>query len=108
MASVRGNLLGSEKEVESLNEKIQEMTKEAEANHEISKKLQVRSFPQSTMVHCVDDTFQMALQGGPRKELGWPQRALGGPQTVQCPVEQKRWMCRRMDGQDKFSCSYVI
>ena len=54
MASVRGNLLGSEKEVESLNEKIQEMTKEAEANHEISKKLQVRYFPQYTMVHCVD------------------------------------------------------
>ena len=49
MASVRGNLLGSEKEVEGLNERIQEMTKEAEANHEISKKLQVGFFPHCTI-----------------------------------------------------------
>ena len=41
MASVRGSLLGSEKEVESLNERIQELTKESETNHEILKKLQV-------------------------------------------------------------------
>ena len=41
MASVRGSLLGSEKEVESLSERIQELTKESETNHEILKKLQV-------------------------------------------------------------------
>ena len=69
MASVRGSLLGSEKEVESLNERIQELTQESETNHEILKKLQVSSFLELSLLrieHWLQE--QEAVEEGGRSE----------------------------------------